>query len=336
MDEFDRIRRLAALYESVGASEGTGVVLGIGDDAAILRAGAEGPGGEDLVWTIDEHVEGTHFRRDLMSLEDVGYRALIAAVSDVAAMGARPWCVLSALVMPVEMDGASLDALGRGIAAAARAVGVKVVGGNLARGPALAIATTVLGRGAAGQGFLRRSGTRVGDGVHLAGPVGLAAAGLEACRRRGARGGRASPGVGPIFGYPAEARALEAFLRPRARIDAGLAAVTAEARAAIDVSDGLAQDAGHLATAGGVALVLDAPALLAHGGADLMAAAASVDRAPLDLALAGGEDFALLVTGSRCPEGFTTVGVAREGSGVWLRDETGERPAPSRGFDHFR
>src|SRR6185312_4863667 len=151
--------------------------------------------------------------------------------SDVAAMGAEPWCVLCALVLPEGVDDAALEVLAGGERDAAEAVGAPVVGGNLSRGPVLSIATTLLGRC---ERAVERRGAVPGDGVWLAGGVGLASAGLLALKR-GVR-------------VPAVDAAFAAWRRPRALVAEGRA-MAREAHAAIDVSDGLARDAGHVAEA---------------------------------------------------------------------------------------
>src|SRR5690606_3745707 len=146
--------------------------VGIGDDAAVLE-----PASAPLVWTIDAQVEGTHFRLDWLSWQDVGWRSFMAAASDLAAMAAEPVAALSALVLADTVDDAALDGLAEGQADAARAVGAPIVGGNIARGRRTSVTTTLCGR--AGQPVLR-SGARPGDGLWLAGAVGMAAAGLAA------------------------------------------------------------------------------------------------------------------------------------------------------------
>src|SRR5882724_1344488 len=248
-------------------------MLGIGDDAAVLA-----PGRAPLVWTIDAAVEGVHFRRSWMSLEDVGWRSLMAAASDLAAMGASPRGVLSSLVLPEAFGDGDLESLARGQADAARALGTAVIGGNLSRGGELSITTCVLGEAAEP---LRRDGAKVGDTVALSGPIGLSLAGLEALRR-----GLVDPRV---------ASAIDAHRRPRARIAEGLGAAGI-ARAAIDLSDGLALDASRLAAASGVGVEIDHPSLLGSVGALLTEAANALSLDPLDLALTGGEDYALLAT----------------------------------------
>jgi thiamine-monophosphate kinase len=309
--ELDRI----ALLRRALAAPGDGrVLLGIGDDAAVLAAPA-GP----LVWTVDAAVEGVHFRRELLSLRDLGYRATMAAASDLAAMGASPLGLLSALVLPPWVSDGDLEALASGQREAAAELGTAVIGGNLARGTELSITTTALGTAVRP---LTRAGALPGDAMWMAGPVGLAAAGLAALERGGE--------------IPMTEGAVAAWRRPRARLAEGLRA-SGRAHAAIDVSDGLARDAGHLARASGVRVILDATALV---GDELRAAAAALGRDPLALALHGGEDYALVVAlpAGEAIEGFTRIGaaVAGNGSPVALRGEDGTVAVlDERGFDHF-
>ena len=180
------------------------------------------------------------------------------------------------------MSDADLEALAAGQREAADALGTAVIGGNLSRGTELSITTTALGAAARP---LTRAGARPGDAIWMAGPVGLAAAGLAALSR--AEGPPAAE-----EGSAAVAAAVAAWRRPRARLAEGRRAC-GRARAAIDVSDGLARDVGHLARASGVRAVLDAARIV---GDDLREAAAALGRDPLALALYGGEDYALVVT----------------------------------------
>jgi len=307
VDELGRVALLRSIYGGGGGD----LTVGIGDDAAVLRA----PAGQQLVWTVDDQVEGTHFERAWLSAEDVGWRATMAAASDVAAMGARPLGILSSLVLPPAFRDDELAALARGVRGAADALGTGVAGGNLARGPALILSTTVLGCVAAP---VLRAGARAGDAVWLAGQVGKAGAGLRLL----------VAGKSCVAGDAAAA--IAAWRRPVARTSDGLA-MAAGATAAIDVSDGLARDGAHLARASGVALVLDAVPLLTPA---LLALSADEDDA-LALALGGGEDYALLATSSSPLPGFTRVGEVRAGAGVFLNRRGVETPVADVGFDHF-
>ena len=307
--------RVAMLSRILAASAG-GIATGIGDDAAVLEvAGAAAERGR-LVWTIDEQVDGSHFRRDLASWRDVGWRSFMAAASDIAAMGAVPWCALSALVVPDDVDDAALEELARGQRAAAETLGAPVVGGNLARGPALSVATTLLGT--CETPVLRR-GARPGDGLWLAGRVGLAAAGLRALEAR--KGGEAPLSV-----------AIDAWRTPRALVAEGRA-MRPVAHAAVDVSDGLARDVGHIAEASGVRVVLDAGALLSDGVLASVALALAAEA--LELALYGGEDYAIVAASPVPIAGFRRIGDVTSGQGVALRGSNGEDPIEPRGFDHF-
>ncbi len=293
MNERARVAKLLALF---GSTPSASVTLGIGDDAAIID--------EDLVWTIDAQVDGTHFDRAWLSWEDVGYRSVMAAASDLAAMGATPIAALASLSLSADVDEDAFDAIARGQAEAARALGAPIAGGNLARGKETSLTTTWLGRT---DKPIRRDGARPGDGVYVSGALGLAAAGLHALER-GER----------------EGTAIEAWRRPRARIAEGLA-MRDVATSAIDLSDGLSSDARHVATASNVVIVLDEALLLAHA------------KQPLELALHGGEDYGLLVTSARPIEGFTRVGSIEAGEpNVLLATATGRSPIASRGFDHFQ
>jgi thiamine-monophosphate kinase len=309
VNELERIARLTRAF----ATARDGVHVGIGDDAAVLKA----PDGAILTWTIDEQIEGTHFRRDLLSWTDVGWRSLVAAASDLFAMGAAPWCALAAVALSDDIDDAAFDEITAGQRAAADAVGAAIVGGNLARAPAVSIATTLLGTCARG---VERRGARVGDGVWIAGDVGLAAAGFRALGKR-LRG-------------PAVDAAIDRWRRPVVLSSAG-AALAKSAHAAVDVSDGLARDVGHLARASRVRVTFDAAALRAHGGDALARAAEALGEDALSLALHGGEDYALVAASDRPLDGFVRIGDVEAGDGVFLRRGGEDEKLEERGFDHF-
>jgi thiamine-monophosphate kinase len=306
-------RWLAKLPAHLGAPR-PDVLVGIGDDAAAIA-----PSARPLLLTVDAAVEGVHFTRAIASLYDVGFRSLAAATSDIAAMAGRPRVALSALTVPADVREADLDDLLAGQAEAARAFGLALVGGNVSAGPCLTVTTTVVGEA---EHLVLRSGARPGDRLYAWGALGLAAAGLHALLR----GGADAPDVAP---------AVEAWRRPVAQIEAGWS-VRALASAAIDVSDGLGQDAGHLARGSRVRLVLDEAAVLAQGGPALVAAAARLGLDPLRLALAGGEDYALLVASSHDLGALGGRAIGRVEAGpcdVVVDGPAGRRPPPA-GFDH--
>jgi thiamine-monophosphate kinase len=296
---------------------GEGVVLGIGDDAAVLRA----PAGEDLVATVDAVVEGVHFD-GRFTPEDVGWKALAVNLSDLAAMGARPLWALVALALPAETPAARTAGIARGLGRCARAHDIAVAGGNVTRAGELSVTVTVVGAVRRGRA-LTRAGARPGDLLAVSGTLGDAAAGLAE-------------------GAPAALARRQRRPAPRLRLGRALAGV---ARAAIDVSDGLAQDLGHLCAVSGVGAEVD-PALLPTSPA-LRRATGGGARA-LAAALAGGEDYELLVAlpparlaaaraaaqAARTP--LTVIGRAVEGRGVRILTADGrELPLPA-GHDHLR
>jgi thiamine-monophosphate kinase len=298
-----RISEFAAIVQLQKIFRGTSprVEVGIGDDAAVLK-----PKGR-LVWTVDTAVEHVHFERAWLTLGDLGWRSFQAAASDVCAMAGTPVAALSSVIFPANFGAAELNQLARGQRAAARALGCQIVGGNLSRGSELSVTTTLLGEAARP---VLRSGAQPGDELWLCGELGLAAAGLRLLQR----GALHSQGA-------AARRALRAFRRPRAQLAAGLA-LARHAHAAIDISDGLAGDAAHLARDSGVRLLFDLRALESTLSSALRALAALLELSALELALYGGEDYALLAAGpSRArPDGARVIGRVERGRGVWLAD----------------
>lgn len=312
--------RIAWLRTRFGAP--TAPALGIGDDAALL------PGREAVVATVDAAVEGVHFRRDLCSLETASGRAIEAAASDIAAMGARlegaGTGLLLAWTLPPDLSDADFFALADGAAEAAARLQTTIVGGNLTAGAALTLTTTVLGR-AAGP-VLTRAGALPGDYIAVAGTPGLAGLGLRALLT-----GRGDD--------PRLQAAVHAWRAPRAQLALGMSLV-GRAHAAIDLSDGLTQDAGHLARASKVAVVLDADTLRALPALQAPCAALGID--PCSVALTGGEDYCLCATGpaTAFPAPWQIVGAVEVGEGVWLREGAHRRRIDAdtslQGWDHFR
>jgi thiamine-monophosphate kinase len=250
--------------------------VGIGDDAAVL-ADPAGP----VVVSVDAVVGGVHVDLALVEPGDVGWKALMAALSDLAAMGARPWRALVACGIP---EGFAVDPLVAGLAAAADAARCPVVGGDLSQAGELFVSVTVLGTLDDGPRPVTRSGAGPGDALFVTGPCGGSAAGLR-LRRAGTR----------------DHRLVEVHRRPVARLEEGLVARRAGATAMIDVSDGLGLDAHRMALASGVGL------RLAVAGTGAVA-----DGATADEAMGGGEDYELVMaTGDPdgLLEGFAAAGL---------------------------
>lgn len=312
------------------------VCLGIGDDAAVFshEAGAR-------VVSVDASVEGIHFDRSYLTLEDVGYRAFQAAVSDLAAMGAEPVGALSALILPRGTTARQIEQLTAGQAAASVACQCPIVGGNISRGGELSVTTTVLGRC---DHPLRRDTARAGEQLWLVGRLGVAAAGLAALRLRAGRqlcsmaSTESKPLCAPAPGEgqrSAIARCIRAWQRPEAQLIHGRGLVGV-ARAAIDVSDGLAADAWQLALASGARVVVEEELLRAALCPELLIASRTLRRSALRFALYGGEDYALLATGPSCrrPPWAQVIGYITEGQGAVLASHGRARPL-GRGYDHL-
>lgn len=273
-------------------------ILGPGDDAAVIAA----PSGS-VVATTDTLVHGPDFRLAWSSAYDLGWKSAAVNLADIAAMGARPTALLVALAVPRDLRVSFVEGLADGLrdACAALAPGCAVVGGDLTVSSVLTIAVTALGD-LEQRRAVTRAGARVGDVVALAGELGQAAHGLAVLFGRFRDGDDPIP-VDTSRLAEGEGRALTAQLRPSPPIGLGPVAALAGATAMMDVSDGLALDAGRMAEASGVTIALRSSAL-------------GTDPAR---ALAGGEDHALLATfpsAEALPPGFREIGVVQASDGV--------------------
>jgi len=279
MGEFEL---LALLRERLPAA-GPRVHLGSGDDAAVTV-----PGGA-VATSVDALVEGVHFRRETASLRQIGRKALATALSDLAAMGAAAGEAYVWLGAPEDMDEAELLEVGAGLAAVAAETGTTIAGGDLTRAPVLGLAVTVTGHAPRPEDLVTRAGARPGDTLVVTGELGGAAAGLLLLEGA-ADGGDPSPAAALDEATADALRARQ--LDPTPRHAAGQALAAAGATAMIDLSDGLAGDAAHVAEAGGALLLVDADAIPLAPGVAAVASAAGRD--PLELAAGGGEDYELL------------------------------------------
>jgi thiamine-monophosphate kinase len=314
-DEFARIARIAQILGPPG--DPRLIPIGIGDDAAVIDPAALAPG-ERLVWTIDAVVEGVHFRREWLSFEDLGFRATVAATSDVLAMGARPLAAIVGWTLPADIDDLATEAIARGQRAAAELEGMSVVGGNLSSGP-LSLTTAVLGATTAPIG---RRGARAGDRLVVVGTLGEAALG-RLCLERAETAGEA-------------VSLVAAFRRPQILRKEALT-LAAMAHAMIDVSDGLCQDAGHLAEAGAVRAVIEAGRLASRRSPRAIAMGMRLHVDVEALELGGGDDYALVAAVAKetaLPPGFSEIGRFEAGEGVVVVDVEGRERAAPIGYRH--
>lgn len=325
LGEFDLIHRYFRGAALEAAGDVQAVTLGIGDDAALLQPDPY----KHWVVSTDTLVQGTHFPDHYLPA-DLGYRALAVAVSDLGAMGARPLSFTLALTLPAA-DEAWLAGFAEGLAQAAQDHRICLVGGDTTRGP-LNIGVTVVGQ-VEGRKVVRRQGAQPGDLVCVGGPLGDGGAGLAVVL--------GEPLPEQLSQHQREYLA-ERFWRPRAQCELGLE-LAGIASAGIDISDGLLADAGHLASASGVALHIRSSDLPCS---EALLAWPEAQR--LTWMLGGGDDYVLLFTlpVASLPalevwqsQGFavTPIGKVVAGQGVWLDDgqtlTSMDQPA---GYQHFK
>ncbi len=317
-------RELIEAIEALLGRRGDRIVQAMGDDAAVVRAGAL------AVTSVDTAVDGVHFDLATHGYADAGHKALAAALSDLAAMGAEPGEAYVALSLPEGTDADRALELVAAMEALAARTGVTIAGGDVTAAPALAVSVTVTGWAEDEGALVYRNGARPGDLVGVSGALGGAGAGLLLLE-----------GASAEIDDGRRAALLARHRRPEPRLGLGRALAGAGATAMIDVSDGVATDAGHVAARSGVELSIELDRLPVDAGVSEVARATGRDA--LELAAAAGDDYELLwaapperraeierVAGG---ERLTWIGAVREGDGLRLLDGAG-RPAPLAGFEH--
>jgi len=326
------IKKIArALPSSSPRSGGSGLRLGIGDDAAIIVQNR----GIDWVLSCDAFLEGVHFLADMHPADSVGYKALVRAASDLAAMGATPRLFLLTLALPSERTGKWLDEFLRGMGRAARSQGMRLAGGDTTKAESISISITVLGEVSAGKA-VRRSGARPGDIIYVSGKLGRAQLGLELMQR----------GAGGQMRF---AEVVRPHLYPHIRVELGRwLAERRIASAMMDLSDGLSTDLERLTSAsrvGGRIYAERIPHVTIPAGLGKFVPGINPDS--LHLALHGGEDYELLFTVSahkvrqlsRAPEfrELTAIGEITGDKRIALvRPDGKAKPLASQGWDPFR
>jgi len=317
-------------YPSLHGASQPGLQVGLGDDAVVTdrRDGS-------LIWTTDTMVDGVHFLPDKSAWSDVGWKALATNLSDIAAMGGKPHLALVTLCLPADFQVEDAVALYRGLHECATAFGVTLGGGDVVSAPVFSITIALSGWAESapdgGAAVLTRSAAQPGDVVAVSGNVGDAVAGLLLARDD------------REFKTEAERRLRAAEQRPQPRVDLGLEAVRAGLRCGIDISDGLVQDLGHVATASGVGIRVDAASVPTSE-----ALREAFPAEALGLAVSGGGDYELLLIGPRAvvealiddsDSPLTEIGDVYKSDEphVAVVDESGrEIPLSHGGWDHFK
>jgi len=320
---------------------GSGVVVGPGDDAAAVRTAA----GRLTLLTADVLVERVHFDRRIHGFEDIGWRAMAASISDIAAMGGHPGHALVSICLPDDVTVEQVEEIYRGVTAAAGEYGCDIVGGDTVSSPRELVVSIALTGEVAEEHMVTRAGAREGDLIGVTGHLGGSQAGLAMLRslHEEPSGSAASP--------PAERwdRVRQRHLRPRPRVQAAQELVrTGCVHALIDVSDGLAGDLGHIADQSGVGAKIEQERIPVDEQTHWVAG--HLGASALDFALSGGEDFELLFTAAAdtAPEvlekaaGKAGLAIAligrilpREEGLVLLGPGGSRKPLIQKGFRHF-
>jgi thiamine-monophosphate kinase len=303
------------------------LIIGIGDDAAAWRGDAS-----TQLLTVDSFIQDEHFSLAMTSWQEAGWKALAVNLSDIAAMGGVPQYAVVSLALPGDTEVDDMKALYQGMTELAREFGVAIVGGDISRAPQVALNISVLGSTGNRNGtMLTRSGAKPGDRIAVTGYLGAASAGLEMLIEK------------LTFDDKTSARLKQAFLKPYPRVNEGRLFLEQGVKSAIDISDGLVSDLGHVCQASKLGARLEVSTV----PVDPAVRTGFGDRA-LELALSGGEDYELLFTAraeiidniskiAKCP--ITVIGdmIADKEHRVSLFDQKGNPFKLDRGgWEHFR
>jgi thiamine-monophosphate kinase len=330
LGEFGLINLLAKIASRIRDNQSPAwqnLLIGIGDDAAAWRGDAS-----TQLLTVDSFIQDEHFSLAMTSWQEAGWKALAVNLSDIAAMGGVPQYAVVSLALPGDTEVDDMKALYQGMVELAQEFGVAIVGGDISRAPQVALNISVLGSTGNRNGtMLTRSGAKPGDRIAVTGYLGAAGAGLKMLSGK------------LTFDDKTSARLKQAFLKPHPRVTEGRLFLEQGVKAAIDISDGLVSDLGHVCQASKLGARLEVSTV----PVDPAVRAGFGDRA-LELALSGGEDYELLFTASaeiidnvskiaECP--ITVIGdmVADKEHRVNLFDQQGNPFKLDRGgWEHFR
>ncbi len=327
LGEFGLIDILSGISEKSVKSEtesGRKLILGIGDDTAAWK----GDSSVQLA-TADLLIEDVHFTLDIISWEELGWRAMAANLSDIAAMGGQPRYALVSIALPGNTEVEDVEALYKGMTELSGKFGTAIVGGDVSSAPQLFINITIFGN-ATDEGILTRSAAKSGDKVAVTGYLGASAAGLEILKNR------------TDIDSKSASELKQAFLKPNPRVAEGQALVEHGVKAAIDISDGLIADLGHICRMSGVGARIESEKVPVHP-----AVKEYYKENTLKMALTGGEDYELLFTADEetvnrvrenvaCP--VTVIGeiTASEAGKITLVDSEGKDTGLlGTGWDHF-
>ena len=319
-------RDLIRAFERILRVRSERVLLASGDDAAVVRAGGV------AVTSVDAIVEGVHFELDTHSPGDVGHKALAASLSDLAAMGAEPGEAYVVLGTPASFGESRAIELVEAMESLAERSGVTIAGGDVIAAPALTVSVTVVGWAGGERDLTYRQGAEPGHLVGVTGALGGSMAGLLLLR-----------GADADLDEAERDALLLRHRRPEPQLAVGAALTEAVVGAMIDVSDGIAADAGHIAERSGVSVEIRLAELPLAAGVEAVARAAGRD--PLELAASGGDDYELLFTAApdrretvestarAAGATVTWVGSVSAGAGVRLVGPDG-RPVELSGYEH--
>ncbi|MBW1677294.1 MAG: thiamine-phosphate kinase [Deltaproteobacteria bacterium] len=311
LGEFGLINRLTR------EAKNPNIVVGIGDDAAVLRNGEE-----FILYTTDMLMEGDHFRMDWATPEQIGRKAMACNISDIAAMGGVAEFALVSIALTDNIDVETVEGIYRGMHEVANRHGVEIIGGDTTHGRVMVLNVVVTGK-ADEENLSLRSGAKVGDYILVTGPLGGSRAGLELLLRR----------------LREPERPVRKHLDPGCRMDIAYK-IAPIANAMIDVSDGLASEVGHICERSGVGAVVEKERITLSE--ETIEAGRIVGKDPYGFALKGGEDFELVFTVSpgnleRAKRFGTVVGrIAEREKGIHLVSPDGKITSLEGGYDHFR